>query len=274
MPELPEVETVRRSLAPRIVGRRIVGVVAEPVALRMGVDPPAWRGLAGPAPLSALRRHGKYLIAEVGAAAAVLHLGMSGRLVLEEPHAPGARHTHLRLRFEHGIELRFVDPRRFGMAVVVPRGELARFAPLAALGVDALDDDAEATLLAAARSSRAPVRALLLDQGVLAGVGNIYANEALARAGIHPLRVASGLSRARVRRLAAAVREVLADALAAGGTTLADGGFADAAGASGTFAVSLDVYGREGEPCRRCGTRVRRLVSAGRSTYFCPRCQR
>jgi formamidopyrimidine-DNA glycosylase len=109
---------------------------------------------------------------------------------------------------------------------------------------------------------------------VLAGVGNIYANEALSRAGIHPLTPAARLSRARVRRLAAAVRAVLADALAAGGTTLADGGFADAEGRSGYFAVALDVYGREGEPCRRCGARVRRQVAAGRSCFFCPRCQR
>jgi formamidopyrimidine-DNA glycosylase len=274
MPELPEVETVRRSLAPRLLGRRVAAVRAEPAVLRAGIRPAEWRALAGGEALAALRRHGKYLVAEFGPAAAVVHLGMSGRLELHPPEAPCERHTHLRLAFEHGVELRFVDPRRFGMAVVLPVPELPAFAPLAALGVDALDGDVEAALLAAAPRARTPVRSLLLDQGVLSGVGNIYANEALARAGIHPLTPAASLSRARLRRLAAALRAVLADALAAGGTTLADGGFADAEGRGGYFAVALAVYGREGEPCRRCGARVRREVAAGRSCFFCPRCQR
>jgi formamidopyrimidine-DNA glycosylase len=274
MPELPEVETVRRSLEPHIVGRRVTAVVATPIALRLGIEPGEWSALAGGAALGALSRRGKYLLADFGASTAVFHLGMSGRLVLREHAATCDRHTHLRLRFDGGRELRLVDPRRFGMAVVVPAGDLPAFAPLAQLGVDALDGDVEAAVTAAARRSRSPIRALLLDQTVIAGVGNIYANEALARAGIHPLRQAHAISNERLARLAAAVKGVLADAVEAGGTTLADGGFSDASGNEGYFAVRLDVYGREGGPCRRCGAAVRRRVTGGRSAFYCPRCQR
>ena len=274
MPELPEVETVRRSLEPHIVGRRVMAVDAAPVKLRLGIEPGEWRALAGGAALGALVRRGKYILADFGAATAVFHLGMSGRLVLREPAASCERHTHLRLRFDGGRELRLIDPRRFGIAAVVPTGNLPAFAPLAELGVDALDGDVETALTAAARRSRSPIRALLLDQSVIAGVGNIYANEALAHAGIHPLRQAHTIAGARLVRLAAAVKAVLADAVEAGGTTLADGGFSDAAGNEGYFAVRLDVYGREGAPCRRCSAAVRRRVAGGRSVFYCPHCQR
>jgi formamidopyrimidine-DNA glycosylase len=274
MPELPEVETVRRSLEPHVVGRRVTAVDAAPVRLRLGIEPGEWRRLAGGEPLQALRRRGKYILADFGASTAVLHLGMSGRLVLRGRSEACEKHTHLRLRFEDGPELRLVDPRRFGMAVVIAAAALPAFAPLAELGVDALEGDVEGALAAAARRSRSPIRALLLDQRVLAGVGNIYASEALARAGVHPLRGARTISSARLARIAEAVKAVLADAVAAGGTTLADGGFSDAAGNEGYFAVNLDVYGREGVPCRRCGTAVRRRVAGGRSVFYCPRCQR
>jgi len=198
---------------------------------------------------------------------------MSGRLALAPAGGALLPHTHLRVRFEGGLELRLIDPRRFGMAVVVPTAGLAAFAPLAALGVDALDGALAEALVAAVRRSRSPIRSLLLDQTVVAGIGNIYATEALARARIHPLRRASALSPRRVAALARAVREVLEEALAAGGTTLEDGGFADADGNAGYFAVRLAVYGREGEPCHRCATAIRRQTLAGRSVFFCPRCQ-
>jgi formamidopyrimidine-DNA glycosylase len=137
-----------------------------------------------------------------------------------------------------------------------------------------VQEDIAPTLRDAAARSRAPIRSLLLDQHVVAGLGNIYANEALARAGIHPLRRADSIAPRRIARLAIEVRAVLEEALAAGGTTLADGGFADAEGSHGYFAVKLSVYGREGEPCPRCGSTVRRLVAGNRSAFFCPRCQR
>lgn len=252
----------------------MVAVEAKEVRLRAGIDPESWRAGVVGATLGTLDRRGKYLMAGFGRSTAVLHLGMSGRLALVRPEVPCAAHTHLRLRFEGAIELRLIDPRRFGMAVVVPTERLTDLAPLAALGIDALDGDIEAGLLAAAARSASPIRSVLLDQTVLAGIGNIYANEALARARIHPLRPASSLARARVARLAAAVRAVLHGAIAAGGTTLEDGGFSDAAGNAGNFAVQLAVYGREGLPCERCGSSIRRRVASGRSLFFCPRCQR
>ncbi len=274
VPELPEVETVRRSLEPAIVGRRVERAEAGPVPLRLGPDIETWRRWVVGRRLEGLGRRGKYLLGWWGEAVGILHLGMSGRLVVQPEHRPRPPHTHFVLCFEGGRELRMVDPRRFGMAVVVPAAELASFAPLAALGPDPLEGDVTPLLVAAAARSRVAMRNLLLDQRVLAGLGNIYANEALFRAGIHPLRRADRVAARRVRLLARAVHEVLEDALVAGGTTLADGGFVDAEGRNGYFAVSLGVYGREGLPCPRCGAPVRRRSAQGRSVYFCPRCQR
>jgi formamidopyrimidine-DNA glycosylase len=274
VPELPEVETVRRSLAPYVEGREVVGVEGRSARLRAGLVPEQWRAAVVGETLVRLDRRGKYLLVDFTRATGVIHLGMSGRLALTRPAVPCVAHTHLRVRLAGDLELRFIDPRRFGMAVVGDGAAVRLLPPLAALGVDALDGDILGPLVAAAARSAAPIRSLLLDQTVLAGLGNIYANEALARAGIHPLRRASSLARRRVARLAEAVKTVLAEALAAGGTTLDDGGFADAAGNAGSFAVRLAVYGREGRPCGRCGATIRRQVAGGRSVFLCPRCQR
>jgi formamidopyrimidine-DNA glycosylase len=272
MPELPEVETVRRSLVARLQGRRILWVDSSETPLRQGVEVGRWRACVG-AHLADITRRGKYLIFALGDWAAVLHLGMSGRLLVRPSGAAAGPHTHLRIGFAGGWELHFVDPRRFGVAVLLEARERTTWPPLAQLGVDALHGDLEAALASLA-GSRAPIRNALLDQHCIAGLGNIYANEALARAGIRPTLPAGRLSPARRARLAGAIRATLADALAAGGTTLADGGFVDADGEGGYFAVALAVYGREGQPCRRCGRAIRRTVVAGRSAYYCPRCQR
>lgn len=272
MPELPEVETIRRSLLPRLEGRRLVAVATSGLPLRQPIHETAWRVCVG-ARLDDLTRRGKYLIGHFGRHAAVFHLGMSGRLLVQPASSPALAHTHLTLGFSGGQELRLVDPRRFGVAVVIPTEELSLYPPLARLGVDPLDGDIE-TALASLVGSRAPIRNALLDQSVLAGLGNIYANEALARAGIRPTFPAGRLSPARRARLARAIRDTLADALAAGGTTLADGGFVDANGDGGYFAVALWVYGREGQPCRECGATICRAVVGGRSVFYCPRCQR
>jgi formamidopyrimidine-DNA glycosylase len=226
------------------------------------------------ATLARIDRRGKYLLFEFDRATAVVHLGMSGRLQLARDGRERDPHTHLVLGFERGVELRLIDPRRFGAAFVVVPGKVDRVLELAALGPDPVLEDVVPTLQAAASRSRTPIRNLLLDQHVIAGLGNIYANEALARAGIHPLRRADTIASHRIVRLAADIRAVLTDALAAGGTTLADGGFADAEGATGYFAVQLSVYGREGEPCPRCGAPVRRRSAGNRSVFYCPRCQR
>jgi formamidopyrimidine-DNA glycosylase len=198
---------------------------------------------------------------------------MSGRLVLARDGSARPLHTHLVLALDDGSELRFIDPRRFGLAVPMAAESIRTYRPLAALGPDPLLEDC-ALALRSRRRSRVAIRNVLLDQRVIAGVGNIYANEALFRAGTHPATPARRLADRRIARLAAAIREVLAAAVSAGGTTLADGGFANADGEAGYFAVDLSVYGRAGLPCGRCGREIERLMLAGRSAYYCPGCQR
>ncbi|MCU0292687.1 MAG: bifunctional DNA-formamidopyrimidine glycosylase/DNA-(apurinic or apyrimidinic site) lyase [Thermoanaerobaculaceae bacterium] len=274
MPELPEVETVRRTVSAALLGCRAEGVGVATVKMRLPLDGERWRRLVPGRRLEALDRRGKYLLARFEDTGAVVHLGMSGRLLVAAPGQPVLPHTHLVVHFEGGRELWFVDPRRFGFAVVMPVEGLKAFPPLPELGPDPLTGDVEGALAAAACRQRAPVRSILLDQRVLAGIGNIYACEALFRAGIRPQRSVAELGARRRARLAVAVREVLQDALAAGGTTLADGGFSASDGQAGYFAVQLAVYGREGAPCRRCSRPVRRQALGGRSAYYCPSCQR
>ena len=274
VPELPEVETVRLSLAPHLVGHRVVEVEARWIRLREGIEPASWRKRFKGKRILSLERRGKYLLAYAEGAVALFHLGMSGQMVLRRPEEPREPHTHLVLRMDHGLEMRFVDPRRFGVAVALGPGELDRHPGLGRLGADPLSDGMREALRRGTARSRAPIRSVLLDQTVLAGLGNIYANEALARAGISPLRRARAISARRIGALAGAVREVLGEALEAGGTTLRDGGFVNASGDGGYFAVRLLVYGREGEPCFTCGTPIRRRILTGRSVFYCPRCQR
>jgi formamidopyrimidine-DNA glycosylase len=274
VPELPEVETVRRSLERRLVGRRVERVWARRIRLREGIEPRDWRVRIAGGRLLAVERRAKYLLLRFDVAVGLFHLGMSGRLMLAPTGRARAPHTHLVLEFEGGVELRFVDPRRFGVAVVLAPDGVSSHPPLARLGMEPLDGAAGPLLRARAARSRVAIRNLLLDQSVLAGLGNIYANEALFRAGIHPLRAANTIAARRIERLGVAVREVLLEALAAGGTTLADGGFADADGRDGYFAVALSVYGRTDQPCVRCGRPIVRRPAAGRSVFFCSRCQR
>jgi formamidopyrimidine-DNA glycosylase len=274
VPELPEVEIVRRSLAPHLVGHRVVSVRARRIALREGIEPTSWHEMVRGSRILALERRGKYLLAHGERAVALFHLGMSGRLVLSNPDEAVEPHTHLVMGMDHGVHVRFIDPRRFGVAVVLHPEEVAAHHGLASLGADPLVDGLDEALSRAAAGSRAPIRNVLLDQTRLAGLGNIYANEALARAGISPLRRARAISAARLAALAAGIREVLGEALEAGGTTLRDGGFVNASGDGGYFAVKLSVYGREGQRCLRCGGTIIRRVLAGRSAFYCPRCQR
>jgi formamidopyrimidine-DNA glycosylase len=225
-------------------------------------------------PLESLDRRGKFLMVSFGAHTAVVHLGMSGRLLLLPTGATPPPHTHLRLCFEGNGDVLLVDPRRFGLVEVVRSPELPSLPYLSSLGPDALDGDVPGALARVLPGSRTPVWGVLLNQRVVAGVGNIYANEALARAGIRPLRRSCELGRAAVGRLAAAIPEVLAEAVAQGGTTLSDGGFVDGGNRTGYFAVHLRVYGREGKPCLHCGACIHRQRHTGRSVFFCPRCQR
>jgi formamidopyrimidine-DNA glycosylase len=272
MPELPEVETVRRTLAPA-VGGQISSVWASGMGLHMARRPPVarLRKLVG-GRITAIRRHGKYLLVDTDRGAAILvHLGMTGRLRLHAAADPRAPHTHVVIGLGRR-ELRFVDPRRFGQVDVVLRDKEREHPGLAALGPDALDQAIDvAAMLARARDKRTTLKAFVLDQAVIAGVGNIYASEALWRARLRPTMRTHKLTAAAAARLAAAIREVLERALDNGGTTLSD--FVDADGTAGENADYLWVYDRAGQPCERCRTAIRRSVLQGRATYYCPACQ-
>jgi formamidopyrimidine-DNA glycosylase len=221
-----------------------------------------------------LRRRSKYLLIDVeGDSTLVIHLGMSGRLTVTPADRRRQPHEHVGFRLEGGERLRFRDPRRFGLALALPTAGLADDPHFAGLGREPLDPPLTGPQLAAiARGLKAPVKAFLMDASRLVGVGNIYASEALHRAGIHPRRSVGRISAAGWERLAAGVVAVLVQAIREGGTTIND--FADGAGIAGEFQVSLRVYDREGESCPRCRTPIRRIVMSNRSTYYCPRCQR
>ena len=275
MPELPEIEVLRRSLEPRLVGRHIERVEVRAAALREPLDRRALRRRLAGRRIEGLRRRSKYLLIDVeGGSTLVVHLGMSGRLTLAAAGAPREPHEHLALGLDRGERLRLRDPRRFGVAfAAATAGLLERDPHFARLGREPLAPPLTgAELGGLARGRRAPAKSFLMDAACVVGVGNIYATEALFRAGIHPARSVARISRARFGRLAGAVVEVLEEAIREGGTTLND--FADGEGNPGEFQVALAVYGREGEPCPRCGTAVRRLVQSNRSSYYCPRCQR
>ena len=274
MPELPEVEVLRRSLERPLAGDRFETVRVHFPTLREPLSEKRLRRLEGRT-VTGLRRRAKYLLIDAsGGETLVLHLGMSGRLTLVDRAAPLGDHEHLGFELASGRRLRFRDPRRFGLAFVAPTDGLDRDRHFRHLGVEPLSAGFDGGRLAdLARGRTAPVKSFLMDARVVVGVGNIYASEALFRARIHPRRSVARIARPRFERLAAAVREVLGEAIEQGGTTLND--FADGEGNSGYFQVSLDVYDREGAPCPTgCGASVRRVVISNRSTYYCPRCQR
>ena len=287
MPELPEVEVVRTGLQRWAAGRTISSVeIRHPRAVRHhALGPRDFAAQVTGRTLVCASRRGKYLWlpladgAEPATTALVGHLGMSGQLLVLEPDAPDERHLRVRLGFaDDGPELRFVDQRTFGGLAVhdlVPDGAGGQV-PRSVVHIarDPLDpafDDA--AFVAAVRARDSEVKRILLDQTVASGVGNIYADEALWRAGIHGARPGNRLTRAQVATLLAAVREVMTEALGQGGTSF-DALYVNVNGESGYFDRSLAAYGQEGLPCPRCGTPIRRIAFMNRSSYFCPRCQR
>lgn len=278
MPELPEVETVRRTLAP-IVGARISTTWWSRKNLRLDtpVDLKSLRKACRGAEIESVRRLGKYILINLRSRPEVIlvHLGMSGRLRHFSETSERPKHTHVEWRFDDGRILRYSDPRRFGNVELVVRGRERDHISLAKLGPDPLDDGITgAELRASCQRTKRPIKVALLDQGLVAGVGNIYASEALWQAGIHPSTPASQLGLARCDRLAFAVVDVLRRALSHGGTSLKD--FVSADGHAGEHSHYLWVYDREGMPCPepRCSSRIKRSVQQNRATYFCPRCQR
>jgi formamidopyrimidine-DNA glycosylase len=275
MPELPEVELTRRHLEPVLAGAWIAGVAVrgERVVRRQPRPEDFTSRLAGRRVLG-LGRRGKYLLADVGDGLTWLtHLGMSGRVALVSPGLPEVAHTALIVRLQGGPEMRFIDPRTFGHTAVLTATELIRAGP-GRLGPDALEELPGSRWLAARLAGRtAPIKTLLLDQSLIAGLGNIYADEVLHRARLRPDRPAGSLAREEVAALRGAVRPVLEAGLRYGGTSLADLAYLLPDGRTGEFLPRLRAYGRAGRPCRRCGTPIVRIVQHGRSAFFCPGCQ-
>lgn len=271
MPELPEVETTRRGLEPHVVGRRIRDVVVRNPNLRWPVPRDLARRLRGEE-VRAVRRRGKYLLFDCREGHLLVHLGMSGRLTMVPESLPARKHDHVDVRFEGDKALRLTDPRRFG-ALLWVKGEPERHALLKHLGLEPLEREFSGSALAKkARGRKVAVKHFLMNAQIVTGVGNIYANEALFRAGVHPLRSAGRISAARWDRIAEAVRATLKRAVEKGGTTLRD--FASPDGESGHFQLECAVYGREGKPCPRCRTPIKAIRQGQRSTFYCPRCQR
>ena len=277
MPELPEVETIRLGLEPILVGRRLVRVEARRPDLRAPLPPDFVERLAG-ARVDGLRRRAKYMLAPLDRGETlIVHLGMSGRFVVgaaEDPTAGDPPHGHVVFVTDAGRRLLFVDPRRFGLIDLVATARIGEDPRLVGLGPEPLGSEFTADHLRRAfAGSRQPIKARLLDQRVIAGLGNIYACEALHGARIHPAAAAGEIGPPALGRLVTAVRKVLLEAIAAGGSTLRD--FAHADGGAGAFQHDFAVYDRAGQPCPRrgCGGTIARIVQAGRSTFFCPGCQ-
>lgn len=294
MPELPEVETVMRGLKPALEGRRIAAVTLRRAGLRFPF-PADFAGRLANRRVLALRRRAKYILAAIeGGDTLLIHLGMTGRFTVigadararnlgefyfetgAEPEAAG-KHDHVVITLEDGSRIVYSDPRRFGVMDLIAEADLDTHKLLAGIGIEPLGNELNAAYLAERfRNKQAPLKAALLDQRLIAGLGNIYVCEALWRSHLSPKRKAGTLARgkapdARLERLVHHIRAVLAEAIAAGGSTLSD--FAHTDGASGSFQQRFAVYDREGEACPACATPIRRIVQAGRSTFHCPSCQ-
>lgn len=270
MPELPEVETTRRGIEPFVLGRRVVRLLVRNPRLRWRVPAVLGRELAGET-IRAVSRRAKYLLIVTGAGTVILHLGMSGSLRVVPATDPPGKFDHVDIVLDDGRCLRLRDPRRFG-AVLWTRAAPLSHKLLAHLGPEPFDAAFSGAYLHRATRNRArAIRDFLLDSRMVAGIGNIYANEALHAAGIRPTRAAGRLTRADCDALAHTLRATLERAIRAGGTTLRD--FRASDGNPGYFQLSLAVYGREGAPCLRCGTAIRLRRLGSRSAFYCPKCQ-
>lgn len=271
MPELPEVETTRRGVEPHVIGQRVIAVHVHQRRLRWPIPAALARELPG-RHIEAVERRAKYLLFRSGDRSLLIHLGMSGRLRVLPVGHPRLTHDHLDILLDSGQMLRLHDPRRFGCALWLA-GDPLRHALLRSLGPEPFSADFSGDMLfTRSRGRTAAVKSFLMDGRIVVGVGNIYASEALFRAGIHPLHPAGRITQSRYSRLVNAVREVLAEAIRQGGTTLRD--YVGVDGGSGYFQQQLNVYDRGGLPCPRCGSAIRQRVIAQRSSFYCGRCQR
>ncbi|WP_035592095.1 MULTISPECIES: bifunctional DNA-formamidopyrimidine glycosylase/DNA-(apurinic or apyrimidinic site) lyase [Hyphomonas] len=281
MPELPEVETVRRGLAPVMEGRRIVKLEQRRADLRFSLPERFAERLSG-ARIDRLARQAKFLAAHLSTGEVlVMHLGMTGRFTIggqmpgEFHYGAGgiAAHDHVVFHMEGGETVTYNDPRRFGFMELWPAATFLAYPRLMTMGPEPLSNGfSHAYLDEALRGKAAPIKAALLDQKVIAGLGNIYVCEALFRSGISPKRLSKTIPGQRAARLAPAINAVIAEAIAAGGSSISD--FAATDGALGYFQHRFDVYDREGQACKSCGMEIKRIVQSGRSTFYCPSCQR
>lgn len=281
MPELPEVETVVRGLQVLLPGRTIT-------AIRLGKtdfidDPAELEQLLPGSRVTAIHRHGKFIVVHVEKPALtqaapgappthlhfIIHLGMTGQLIVLPASMPSALHTHVWISLDNGKELRYIDPRRFGRMLILPEGHSESV--LDPSGLDPLEVSA-AEFQKHLTTRRARIKAVLLDQRMFRGMGNIYTDESLWRARIHPARLASALRREEVTRLHRAMQKILLEAIGLGGSSISD--YVNAEGLPGEFQIRHRVYQREGKKCTRCGSQIHRIIVAGRGSYFCPRCQR
>jgi len=270
MPELPEAETIARQLQDRLAGRALAEVVSLRGDVVCGDHPNLGRVLPGRRVERVWRRAKRVVIDLDGGLRLIVRLGMSGRLGVEPADAPVQEHTHVRVAVQGtGGELRFIDPRRFGGIACVTRDGPRDRAEWSRVGIEPLE--ATAAEFRKALNRRRQIKALLMDQSVIAGLGNIYCDESLHKAGVHPLTIAARLNRETLERLIRAIKTTLRRAIRFNGSTLMD--YRDAQGREGSFQRQHKVYQREKEPCRACGTPIRRIFAAGRSTFFCPACQ-
>jgi len=271
MPELPEVETVRSGLEPLLVNREISAVRCFRSGLRYPF--PDFSGLAGQK-IKAVTRRSKYLLFELNHGQTLIwHLGMTGQFHVLPAGSPKAKHEHVCIDLGDGQSLRYRDARRFGYAGLLDSSELARHPWFAGLGPEPLSEAFSADHLATVCQGRkAPIKTIIMDASNVVGVGNIYAAESLFRSGIHPARAAGKVSKKRLALLSISIKEILTEAIAAGGSTISD--FVKADGKPGYFSHSFQVYGREGESCFHCAKVIKRITQSGRSSFYCPGCQR
>lgn len=268
MPELPEIETVARSLRPRLTGQRLIAAIKRREGLREPF-PDFSDGVIGQQVISVSRRS-KYLLIEFATGTLLIHLGMSGHLRWLARDEEIWKHDHLDLVFQNG-RVRLNDPRRFGMVLWQPKGELHK--ALAKLGPEPLEDTFDAQALHSRLSGRSiPIKVAIMDPAVVVGVGNIYATEALFRSGIDPRKPAGRITRTKNEQLVKHIRDVLNEGIAKGGSTLRD--FHGVEGETGTFSASVGIYGRAGQPCHSCGTRIETVRLGGRASAWCPKCQK
>jgi formamidopyrimidine-DNA glycosylase len=270
MPELPEVETTRRGLERHLLGRHITNAIVRNARMRRPI-PKKLPGLLAGATIRALTRRAKYLLIDCGRGTVIVHLGMSGRLWLVDSDTPPEKHDHFDLVLDSGKSVRLRDPRRFGL-VLWQEGDPLAHPLLASIGPEPLSDDFNGECLyVATRKRSTAIKLVIMDSHVVAGVGNIYANEALFRAGISPRRGARRLTRTQCAALATAIRNTLTEAITAGGSSIRD--YVGSDGMAGNFQSNFFVYGRAEKPCSSCGSAIKGIVQGQRSTFYCARCQ-